>query len=75
MMMLLGYRVVGYNIDKNVRPRHMRQDRQTMSMHYYHLYAVCDKINISGLSNVRPNLGNVSLLSIPVSNVLPSVYY
>lgn len=70
--LLLGYKLVGDNIDKNVRPRHMRQDRQTLSMHYYHSYAVRDRVNVSGLSDARPSLKNTPLLSVPVTDVLPS---
>ena len=70
--LLLGFKLVGDNIDKNVRPRHMRQDKQTLSMHYYHSYAVRDRVSISGLSDAIPDLKNVPLLSIPVNNVLPS---
>ena len=29
-----GFKIVGDNIDKTVHPRHMRSDRQTISLHY-----------------------------------------
>lgn len=65
--LLLGFKVVGDNIDKNVKPRHVHQDKQVQSMHYYHSYAVCDRVSISGLSDIIPNLKNAPILSIPVS--------
>jgi hypothetical protein len=64
---ILGFKLVGDNIDKNVKPRHMRQEKQAQSMHYYHSYAVHDRILILGLSNVVPSLKEVPLLSIPVT--------
>jgi hypothetical protein len=45
----------------------MRQEKQAQSMHYYHSYAVHDRILILGLSNVVPSLKEVPLLSIPVT--------
>ena len=35
---MLTYKVVGDNIDKEVRPRQMRSDHQTRSLHYFHIY-------------------------------------
>ena len=32
---LLGYKVLGDNLDKNVKPRYKQQDKQTLSMHCY----------------------------------------
>lgn len=34
------YKLVGDNIDKSVKPREMRIDHQTHSLHYFHTYAV-----------------------------------
>ena len=39
-----GFKIVGDNIDKTVRPRHMRSDRQAESLHYFHSYAVKDRV-------------------------------
>ena len=47
-----GYKLVGDNIDKTVKPRHMRIDRQARSLHYFHSYAVKDRINSCDLSDV-----------------------
>eukprot|EP00731_Ephydatia_muelleri_P018431 Em0011g471a len=45
-----GFRVVGDNVDKNVKPRDMRLNSQTTSLHYFHTYAVKDRICFSHLS-------------------------
>ena len=41
---LKTYKIIGDNLDKNVKPsaRDMRSDHQTRSLHYYHAYAVRD---------------------------------
>ena len=46
-----GFKLVGDNIDKTVKPRGMRFNHQVQSLHYFHVYAVKDRINFSGLSN------------------------
>ena len=37
------YKLVGDNLDKNVRTQDMRSDHQTQSFHFFHTYAVKDK--------------------------------
>ena len=50
-----GLKIVGDNVDKTVKPRHMQSDRQNQSLHYFHLYAVCDRINLTDASETpRP---------------------
>ena len=49
-----GFKIVGDNIHKTVRPRHMRSDRQAQSLHYFHSYAVKDRVNISSVSDSPP---------------------
>eukprot|EP00731_Ephydatia_muelleri_P036130 Em0203g5a len=44
-----GFRLVGDNVDKNVKPRDMRLNSQTTSLHF-HTYAVKDRICFSHLS-------------------------
>ena len=51
---LLTYRLVGDNIDKNVKPRHMTSEHQTHSLHYFHTYAVRDRIDLSNVSSEQP---------------------
>lgn len=43
------YRLCGDNIDKTVRHRYMR----TSSLHYFHSYAIADRIDFSNLSEER----------------------
>ena len=66
---LLTYKLVGDNIDKNVRPRDMQSDHQTRSLHYFHTYAVCDRVDISHFSN-ETSILNVG--TIQVDNLLPT---
>ena len=45
-----GYKIVIDNIDKDVKPRDMRMDFQTKSLHYVQLYSVKDRIDFSNFS-------------------------
>lgn len=49
-----GYKIVFDNIDKNVKPRFMRSDYQTRSLHYVNSYAVKDRINFCQFSSETP---------------------
>jgi L1 cell adhesion molecule like protein len=42
-----GFKVVGDNIDKNVKPRYMRLDKRTQSLHYFNAYAIKDRVDCS----------------------------
>ena len=44
------YKMVFDNIDKNIKPRDMRADAQTISLHYVQIYSVRSRINFSSLS-------------------------
>lgn len=66
---LLTYKLVGDNIDKEVRPRQMRSDHQTRSLHYFHTYAVRDRIDLSGISDQAPS---VQISSIDLTKLLPN---
>ena len=66
---MLSFRLVGDNIDKTVRPRHMRVDHQNLSLHYFHVYAVQDRISFQHLSST-PML--VTLEDIDVNKFLPN---
>lgn len=46
-----GYKIVFDNIDKNVKPRFMRSEHQTRSLHYVQSYAVKDRVNFSSFSS------------------------
>lgn len=63
----LTYKLVGDNIDKTVKPRDMRNDSQTCSIHYFHTYALRDRIDFAH-PNDKPSLP--SLENIDVTTVL-----
>ena len=45
-----GFKLVGDNIDFTVKARYMHTDgRQDQSLHYYHAYAIRDRIDLSRL--------------------------
>ena len=50
----MGFKIVGDNIDKNLRRSFQRSDRTTISLHYFHACAVKDRIDFSSFSNLRP---------------------
>lgn len=51
---LHGFKFVGDNIDKNIHPRFQRHEKRGQSLHYFHGYAVRDRIDLSTLSDVTP---------------------
>ena len=53
-----GFKIVGDNIDKNFRRSFQRVDFQTRSFHYFHSYAVLDRIDLSGYTDT-PSSGEV----------------
>ena len=64
-----GFKIVGDNIDKNVRRRHQRADRTTVSLHYFNAFAVGDRVDFSSFSEKKPDISfNESL----VESLLPS---
>ena len=46
----ISYKIVGDNIDKNIRASFQRIDHQTKSIHYFHTFAAKDRIDFSNLS-------------------------
>ena len=54
-----GFKLVFDNIDMNVKPRFMRSDRQTKSLHYVICYAMKDRIDFSNLSPELPRNPNL----------------
>ena len=51
----------------NLRPSYQRQDRTTKSLHYFHSYALRNRVDISGMSDKGP-----SSIDISPNNILPS---
>ena len=59
------YKLVIDNIDKTVKPRDMRSNVQTKSLHYVQMYSVKNRIDFSALSQVPRSLNiDDSLYSI-----------
>ena len=46
-----GFKIVGDNFDITVKPRHMTFDHQTKSLHYFHNYALKDRVDFSAHSS------------------------
>ena len=57
------------NIDKYVKPRDMTIDAQASTLHYFNMYAVCDRLDASQLPD-NPTLPDVS--TIKVEQILPT---
>ena len=66
----LYFKLVVDNIDKNTTPRYMRCDKQTSSLHYFHVYAVSDRVDVSQSSN---QISMIDSNSIDFNALLPSV--
>lgn len=67
---LKTFKIVGDNIDKTIKPRDMRIDHQTCSLHYFHSYAARDRIDLSQFED-NPSLPVVSAKDL--STLLPSI--
>lgn len=63
------YKLVGDNIDKNIKPQDMRLDHQTKSLHYFHVYSVRDRIDLTEYDDQEPS---PDISSISIDSVLPS---
>ena len=49
-----GYKFVGDNVDKNVKPTYQRHERHGQSLHYFHSYASKDRVNLASFSDTPP---------------------
>ena len=49
-----GYKFIGDNVDKNVKPSRQRQEIRGKSLHYFHAYAAKDQVNLALLSECPP---------------------
>ena len=61
-----GFKIVGDNIDKNIRPSYQRCHCQTASLYYFHACAIGDRIDFSCLPNIQP-----TSVSIDPTDLLP----
>ncbi len=57
-----SYIIVGDNIDKTVNPRYMTEEHQRQSLHYFHSYAVLDRVSSATLPDDSPAGSTKSLL-------------
>ena len=64
------FKIIGDNIDKKVKPRYMREDRQAQMLNNFHLYAVKDRVDLSDLSEELPSLRAFEELKF--QDILPS---
>ena len=55
-----GFKIIGDNIDQNVHPSFQRLGSQTKSLHYFHSYALIDRIDFSNLSDASP-VGKINI--------------
>ena len=51
-----GYKFLGDNVDGKIRPRFMRSDNQSKEFHYFHQYAVRDRVDTSHFSEEPPSV-------------------
>lgn len=64
------FKIVGDNIDKKVKPRYMREDRQAQMLNNFHLYAVRDHVDTSNLSEELPS--HRAFEELTIHDILPS---
>ena len=53
------FKIIGENIDKDIKPRDMRADHRTRSLHYFHTYAVKDRIELDKYSDDTSHLNGL----------------
>ena len=51
---LRGFKIIGDNVDLYIHVRDMRQKHQNRSIHWFHLYAVLNRVPSSHLDNAKP---------------------
>ena len=66
------FKIVGDNLDKYVKPRDMRIDAQASTLHYFHMYAVRDRLDTSQLSEELPQPDEQILLTDEDHKILSS---
>ena len=73
-----GFKIIGDNIDKTIRPSFERIEHHSLSLHYYHSYAALDRIDLSGISDMRSSGTFDAKQLLPSTNdvqMLKSQYY
>ena len=65
-----GFKIVGDNVDKNIKPSLQRYDNKTNSLHYFHYYAVMDRLDLSQCPEVEStNMINLQEILVSVTDV------
>ena len=64
-----GYKFVGDNIDKNVKASLQRLDHSNKSYHFFHGYAVRDRVDLSTYSDDKPEFHSPDASSLLPSNL------
>lgn len=59
-----GYKLVFDNINKNIKPRYMRADAQTISLNYVQMYGVKDRIDYSSAVSCQRSSVELNLYDI-----------
>ena len=67
---LCTFKLCGDNIDKCVKRRYMHADKGNLSLHYFHSYAVLDRIDLRSLSDDIP--GCLPSPNVIALSLLPS---
>ena len=67
-----GYRICGDNIDKMIRRRHLRSDRENISLHYFHSFAAENRVNFSEFSDIRPDNSGITYLNNVALSIQPT---
>ena len=67
-MQWMGFKIVGDNIDKNIKARHETMETTNQSLHFFHAFAVKDRVHLSQCSDVAP----LEPDEIKVSELLPT---
>lgn len=63
-----GFKIVGDNLDKLVKTRYMRLNKQNRSINYFNSFAVKDRIDLSSLSGYKPCI----VPDVDMHEILPS---
>ena len=66
--LIFSFKLVGDNIDKDVKPRHMRLNHQTTSLHYFNTFAVQDRISTFNLPEQHTSHPSLSIHDFLPSN-------
>ena len=64
-----GFKIVGDNLDLTIHPRNQAMQNKTKSLHFFHLYEVQERINLSGFSDECVNIGPFAM---NLHSLLPS---